>query len=212
MMKDELEARVNLALDGKISMPCGMGCPTVCCDPITVGSFMPKNLLQKNDFNYSLAVSFVQVFIDETLNIKTTDNKTCFKFEGIVFSEIDTDVGFIADDIIEKVILEKNNKISKEKLGEYIKQVKEKFKETNLGFLVIFSCSNYDSVTKSCLIHETRTKLCRDFVCEQLVPQKVNNSKDAMIERLLLIKNQKNFIIKNVQKTILEAIDVYIKS
>ncbi len=204
-----LEKRAKLAIEGKISMPCGQGCPMVCCDPIVVGS-----LLQKADFdksnNYSVGLKKIQANIEETLQEITTDNKKCFSFEGILIEDVETDYGFISDEAIEAMILNKvGNTLPRKKIEEYIKKTKEHFKSIQVGILLTFSCEYYDKTNFSCTIHETRPQLCRQYSCEQLEPKKVNNSKKELMERLKIKKDQREYILKNVAKEPLEAIKKY---
>jgi hypothetical protein len=125
-MNNELIAeRARAALDNKLPVPCGLNCPVVCCDPVITGFFLPKNLLMLND-NYTAALKFIQDNINLTLDMETTDGKKCFKFEGVTLTEIDTNDGFLKDDLLEKIISEKvGTAISQEKMKEYLVKIKE---------------------------------------------------------------------------------------
>lgn len=209
MNNDVLEARAKLAINKNISMPCGKGCSVVCCDPIITGFFVPRNLLLKKD--KSEVISLIKENIQDTLNLKTTDNNDCFIFEGIYLSEIETDYGFVSDKKIEEIILQKTGKnISRKKLDEYVFKVKEKFSTINVGVTAIFSCPNYDKKEYACTIHETRPSLCREYMCEQLNPEKIDFSTKELIKRINLQKEQRKIVIDNSTKDFNTAIRLYL--
>lgn len=210
MNNDVLKQRVKLAVNKNISMPCGNGCLVVCCDPIVTGFFVPKILLTQE--NKKDALELIQKNIQDILELKTTDNKSCFEFEGIYISDIETNYGFVSDKKIEEIILQKTGKnISQEKLNEYILKVKDKFSSVNAGITVIFSCYNYDKENKSCTIHETRPSLCREYTCEQLEPEKVGFSKKELIKRITTQKEQRSIVIENAKKDLDQAINLYLE-
>jgi Fe-S-cluster containining protein len=202
----QLVKRAKAAIRNKLPLPCGQNCPVVCCDPVITGSFMPRNLLFRED-GFAAALEFINGNINETLDQETTDGNKCFKLEGIFLTEIDTDNGFIDDTYIEKIVLEKaGSNISPEKMKEYVLKIKEKFKETNTGLISIFSCPHYAPATGGCTIHLTRPRLCRNYVCEQLAPEKLNFRLDEMINRISLKKEQRATVIAGSKKDPVEAI------
>lgn len=203
----EFEERAELALKNELPVPCGINCPCVCCDPIITGSFFPKQFLA----NLEEAEEQIREKIQEVCEMKTTTGQKCFRFEGLLLSEINTDYGFIDESMIRNIVLAKvPSETSEEKIQDYIIQIRAKFREVNIGVLLIFSCPNYDSLTKGCSIHLTRPDLCRNYVCEQMSPEKVNNDKATLIERLRVKTEQRDFLKKNAKKEIKEALLFYL--
>ncbi len=210
-MDQILAERAKDAINKKLPVPCGTNCPVVCCEPIITGAFMPQSLLFTNNKNYMEAKQHIESVISDVINTKTLDNQNCFKFEGVVLTEIDIDNGFVQDADIEKMVLDKvKGKIDANKLHEYVNKIKERFKELNIGIITLFSCPNYDLFMKKCTIYDTRPQLCRSYHCEQLNPEKINFSFEEMVKRITIKKEQREYVIENKRSEPLDAIKLYL--
>ena len=207
--RNELEKRARLSIEEKIPMPCGQGCPMVCCDPVIVGSLVHKSIFQRKD-NYQEGIKKIQENINEILDIKTMDGRECFTFEGSILEELKGEyVGMDDSEIKESIFKMTGNNISKNKLEELVNKSKEHLRKSQIIFILSFSCSHYDSEKFSCTVHEERPVLCRDFSCEQLEQKTLKNSKKDLMIHLKEKKDQRSYLRKNRNKDLLFQIKGY---
>lgn len=206
-MNDHLfKERAKLALENKIPDICGVGCPSVCCDPIIIGYTLEK----KETDNIESFKQKIEKYVEEFL----LENNNLFDFKGIILSEINTEKdNFVSEEEIKKIILEKlkTNK-DEARINKYIHQIKEKYRQKYLSLILVFSCPKYDKKKQYCLIYKERPKICRQYKCEQLEPEKISYNYEILIKRMKINYNERRFINKNITKNFDLAISNYLNN
>lgn len=198
--------RVKSVLDNNIPNICGIGCPSVCCDPIIIGNTLLKDEIRNIDEFTEKINKYIKDFLKENNNL--------FEFEGLLLAEINTDNdNFISEEEIKKMVIAKlKNNNDENVIKKYINQIKEKYKEKFLSVIIAFSCPKYDRYNRKCLIHEYRPQICRQYKCEQLEPKKVSYDFNNLLKRIKIHYNERNFIKKNISKNFVIAIDKYLNN